>query len=99
MTEKPYILLVTIEAKPGKEAALEEILTFLITPTHQEEGCVEYRLHSSPENSGTFMFYEIWANKAAHARHGETAHMAKWKGVKADLVANVTKSDWEEVTP
>lgn len=97
MSSKSFTLVVLLEAKPGKEAALKEILTSLIIPTRNEDGCIEYRLSISKENPSKFMFYEIWASDEAHAAHGKTPHMAKWHAVKADLLANVTKSTWDEV--
>lgn len=97
MSDKQFTLVVILEAKPGKETALKEILTSLIAPTRKEEGCIEYRLNIAQDSTNKFMFYETWASAEAHALHGKTAHMAKWHAVKADLLASVTKHTWEEV--
>lgn len=94
---KPFVLVVEFTAKPGKEAALKDILTTLVLPTLKEPGCLEYRLHTSLNNPRQFMFYEIWASREAHAMHGKTAHMAKWHAVKHDLFESIVKTEWNEI--
>lgn len=84
-----HILLVILEAKPGKEQALKEALTALIEPTRQEEGCLCYVLHESPDNPAQFMFYENWANKEAHAKHLQTSHFVAWRAKKDELLAKL----------
>jgi quinol monooxygenase YgiN len=94
---KKLVLIVEFEAKPGKETELKDVLTSLIAPTRQEEGCLEYRLHIMPNDPAKFLFYEVWTSQAAHAAHGAMPHMAKWHAVKAELMAKVTKSTWQEI--
>ncbi len=95
---KPHVLLVLLEAKPGQEQTLKETLIALIKPTLKEDGCITYNLHTSSNQSTNFMIYEIWQDKAAHAKHGDTPHMQKWHSVKNELLAKATEvTAWEEV--
>ncbi len=95
MQNQPYVLIVTLEAKPGQEQALKALLNSMVPPSRNESGCIEYRLHETDEHPGKFMFYEIWQNKAAHAAHTAMPHMAEWHARKADLVAAGSKSYWQ----
>lgn len=83
----PYTILAIFEAKPGKETALKEILSSLIEPTLNEEGCINYDLHECPDNPMKFMFYENWINKAAHTKHCATPHIETWRTKKEALLA------------
>lgn len=98
MTATPYTILAIFVAKPGKEEVLKEVLTTLIAPTLKEEGCVNYDLHQSLENPAKFMFYENWADKAAHTLHSQTPHLQAWREVKAELLDKPADvSAWEKV--
>lgn len=77
MSDKNYTLLAFFEAKSGKEKALKEMLTKLISPTLQEEGCINYDLYQNLNDATQFMFYENWASKEAHAKHSESPHIKK----------------------
>jgi len=98
MSQKHYTVLVTLEAKPGKEKELETVLTSLIAPSLAEEGCINYDLHKSPHNPQLFMFYENWSSKAAHSAHCETSHFTSTKPVVEGLTTDpLVASFWEKV--
>jgi quinol monooxygenase YgiN len=69
---------VTIVAKVvAKKECLETVkaeLLKLITPTRNEEGCIEYTLHQDNQDPNVFIFYENWSSEACLARHMESAH-------------------------
>jgi quinol monooxygenase YgiN len=46
----------TVKAKSGSEEQLNEELHNFVEPTRAEEGCINYDLHHSVEDPGTFMF-------------------------------------------
>jgi quinol monooxygenase YgiN len=52
-----------IKAKFGSEAVLRQELLQLVLPTIAENGCLNYDLHCSIEDSTLFLFYENWASK------------------------------------
>ena len=70
--------VVTVIAKlVVKDDAVESVkseLLKLITPTRQEDGCIEYRLHQDNADPAVFIFYENWENTASLERHLLTPH-------------------------
>jgi len=86
MSQKTYTVLAIVEAKQGKENELEKVLTALIAPTLQEDGCINYDLHKCPNNPAAFMFYENWASKDAHGQHRETPHFKTWQAKMDELL-------------
>lgn len=72
----PVVMIATMTPKPGQEDKLRETLRAMVGPTRREDGCVTYNLHERPETDGVaFLFYEIWQDEAALARHMETPHV------------------------
>lgn len=65
------VLIATLKAKQGQEAALRAQLTGMVPSVLQEPGCVTYTLHEASDAPGTFMFYEVWANQAALDAHNQ----------------------------
>lgn len=90
MSTKSFTIVAIIEAKPGKEQALKAMLTSLVKPTLQEEGCINYDLHQSLDNPGKFMFYENWTSEETHAMHMKTPHIQEWRSKKDDLLAKLS---------
>lgn len=66
MNKTAYIVLAILEAKPGKEEELKQLLISVIPPSRSEETCLEYYLHQDINNPFQFFLYEKWANKEAH---------------------------------
>jgi len=75
MDIKPVSLVVTFQARPGKEAELRKVLTGLLAPTRKESGCINYDLHIAADDPSKFLFYENWTSEAHLNRHGETPHV------------------------
>ena len=61
--------------KPEFVSAYKEAFAKCKVATLQEEGCLDYGVYQSPEDSTEFLIYENWANEAALARHGQTTHL------------------------
>ncbi len=87
MDHKPYTVQGLLEAKPGKEQELEEMLTSLIEPSLQESGCINYDLHQCISNPALFMFYENWVDEEAFLKHIESPHIKSWSAKKEELLA------------
>jgi quinol monooxygenase YgiN len=77
MSAKTITVVATFQAKPGKENELRAALIGLLAPTRREAGCVNYDLHSSPEDPAKFLFYENWTGKVALDAHMQTLHVQK----------------------
>jgi len=75
MSAKIVTVVATFQAKPGKEAELQQALTGLVAPTRQETGCLNYDLHVLPESPGKFLFHENWTSKAHLDAHLQSAHI------------------------
>ena len=83
-------------AKPGKEAQAREILQALVAPTRLEEGCLDYDLHQSVEDSSLFVFYENWATPAALEAHARSPHIAHFRSISGEsLVEPPVLSKWK----
>ncbi len=75
MNAKQVTLIVTFQARPGKEAELRKTLLGLIPPTLKEDGCINYDLHVAPEDPAKFLFYENWTRKAHLDAHLQNTHI------------------------
>ncbi|HTF67209.1 MAG TPA: putative quinol monooxygenase [Edaphobacter sp.] len=96
MVDGPVVLSVVIEAVPGREEDLAAQLQALVAPTQSEAGCMQYKLHRSPENPGTFLFYEKFINQAALDAHLETPHFQGFVKYRDgnDPIANQNVMRW-----
>lgn len=94
--------IITVVAKLiVKEAGVDSVkseLLKLITPTRQEEGCIEYRLHQDNENKCVFIFYENWQNSACLERHMNSAHFKSYVAAVDDLLAEKVVHKMTEIS-
>lgn len=72
---KTVTVVATFQAKPGKEAELKKVLIGLVAPTRQEAGCLNYDLHTLPEDPSKFLFHENWTSKAHLDAHLKNTHI------------------------
>ncbi len=82
------VLVAAINAHPGAEARLQEILLSLVAPSRKEAGCLRYDLHRDPADPGAFVFLEAWASPEAHQAHKETPHFREARAAQEGLVAS-----------
>lgn len=83
-----YTVIGHLEALPGKELELKDMLMSLVNSTLKEEGCVNYILYQSRENPRKFMFYENWTDLEAFKQHGKTPHIKAWEARKHELLSS-----------
>lgn len=43
--------------------------------TVKEDGCIDYGVYQSPDDSTEFLIYEVWRDQAVLSRHWETEHL------------------------
>ncbi len=91
-------VVATIVAKPGQEAATEEVLKALIAPTRQDPGYIRYDLHRDLENPRAFLFYETWENQAALDAHLDTPHLEAFKARIPELLESLDIRLLEQIT-
>ncbi len=75
MPNQPLRVVAIMQAKPGKENDLRELLLSLIEPTQKEPGYIRYELHSNNDNPAEFVFIEEWENDAALNAHLQSPHL------------------------
>ena len=98
MNTKQVTLVVTFQARAGKETELRKLLTRLLAPTRKEAGCINYDLHVAPDDPSKFLFYENWTSEAHLNRHGETSHIQNLLVRVDELCAVPMKLDfWEKI--
>ena len=67
--DQAIILNVHIQASPGKGPELLQHLTALLAPSRNEPGCLNYMLHTNPEDPDRLMFYEVFKDQDALDAH------------------------------
>ncbi|RKZ26407.1 antibiotic biosynthesis monooxygenase, partial [bacterium] len=59
----------------------------LLEPSRNDDGCINYDLHQSENNSKVFMFHENWASKKLLDRHLATPHLQEFIKKSENLLA------------
>jgi quinol monooxygenase YgiN len=77
------------KAKPGQDEELGRHMAALVAPTLAEPGCINYDLHRSNSDPGTWMFYENWRTQADLEAHMKSAHFANFFAKADEVLANV----------
>ena len=72
------IVVAEVKAKAGLEAELRKRVMALVAPTRREAGCVLYDLHECDAEPGRFLFYEIWASRAAWDSHMKEPYLVDY---------------------
>ena len=80
------ILCAILKAKSGQKEKLRNELLKLVEPSRAEKGCIEYKLHQSLEEDGTFLFYEIWASEREINEHVNTEHYKEYEKNKEAII-------------
>lgn len=84
MTEKSVTVVATIKVKEDMVDSVKNELESLVSSTVQEEGCINYNLHQSIDDSSLFIMYENWENRDALDRHMASPH-EKAKDLLAEI--------------
>lgn len=79
-------VIAKLKAKAGAEEHLFAACHKLIAPTLEEEGCVNYDMHRSVEDPGTFMFYENWTTRPLWEQHMKSPHLADFSASTEGMV-------------
>lgn len=85
--------LTVVATVTAKAEFIEEVgaaLKALVEPTLKEEGCINYDLHQSIENSAVYVFHENWQSKEHLDAHLATEHI---KACQAVLAGKTEKTD------
>lgn len=82
-----------IEINPKDIDAARAAALAMMTESGKEEGCIRYRFYQDVEHAHLFHVYEEWESGAHLKAHGESAHMAVFRGemAKLDIVSRDVK--------
>jgi quinol monooxygenase YgiN len=80
------VIIATITAVAGQEAALTSVLQGLVGPSRLEEGCKRYDLHRDPVEPAVLVFLETWSSREAHQTHLKTPHFLAARAAQEGLV-------------
>lgn len=81
------VVVVLFRATPGREADAQAAFEEVMPPTHAEEGCIRFALHSVAGDPERFVLVERWASRAALDEHLAAPHLAAFRARGADLWA------------
>ncbi|ELA4929101.1 antibiotic biosynthesis monooxygenase [Vibrio vulnificus] len=74
-------------AQAGKETQLQSVLTAMLEPTRNEQGCLRYVLLKDKNDATKFLFQELFADQAAFDFHCDQPYfhalLAKLDGLLA----------------
>ena len=70
-----YYVIAEINAKPGSEGALRDLLVPFAKSSRKEPGCLVYTLMEVIGEPGRFLTFERWTDKAALGVHMTTPHI------------------------
>jgi quinol monooxygenase YgiN len=80
-------VVATLRAHPGKLAKALEAAKACIAETRKEDGCISYDLHQSIGDAQALVFVERWSSRDALDKHFKTPHLAAWRAVGAECIA------------
>lgn len=81
-------VMAQLKAKEGMEEQLQKELLHLVDHTRKEPGCLNYDLHVSSTEPGSFFFYENWISKMALEMHFETPHFKHLEKIAPNILSN-----------
>ncbi|OLS64736.1 putative quinol monooxygenase [Pseudomonas putida] len=75
---EPYGFILKAKTRPEQAEAFEKLFRAYVEPSRAEPGCIEYHMLRDKEDPSLFVFYEIWASKAALDVHSALPHMTEF---------------------
>ncbi len=92
-------VIARMRARTGKELETAQLLTGLIGPTRNEQGCRSYDLFAMPENPGSYMFIETWQSRKHLNAHVQQPHVQALIRRSKELLAEpMDLSLWKNIT-
>ena len=79
-------IVAKIKAKPDAQELVYQELQNLTKVTQEEEGCINYDLHRSIEDSSLFVFYENWTSKEVWEKHMQSEHIKGFQKSTGDAI-------------
>ena len=81
-----YAFILKAKTRPEMAEAFETLFRAYVEPSRQEPGCIEYHIKKKKSKNSLFVFYEVWADKAALDVHSALPHMAAFFEKRMDYL-------------
>jgi quinol monooxygenase YgiN len=67
-----------LQARPGREADVEQAIRTVSLPTRAEPGCRSYAAYRSVRQPGLFTIHSTWTDRAAFDSHAALPHTLRF---------------------
>lgn len=67
-------IIAKMKAKQGQGDFIKQEALKLLSPSRQDDGCIEYRLQADNNDKDLFLMFETWENSSKVAKHVQTEH-------------------------
>ena len=81
-----YAFILKAKTRPEKVEAFEQLFRGYVEPSRQEPGCIEYHMLRDQQDPSLFVFFEVWADKAALDVHSALPHMQQFFAQRMDYL-------------
>lgn len=81
-----YAFILKAKTRPEMAEAFEQLFRPFVEPSRREPGCIEYHMLRDQLDPSLFVFFEVWANKAALDVHSALPHMAAFFDRRMDYL-------------
>ena len=86
-------LVVSIEVPAvSRDRFLAAIRAQAAASLAEEPGCLRFDVCAVEGDPGRFVLYEVYADEAAFAAHGETPHFARWRQAAEDCGLTIERA-------
>jgi quinol monooxygenase YgiN len=86
MEEKTVIVFASFRPIAGKEAVLQDLLSWMVGHTRAEPGCERYDLYRKQGDGDTFHLFERYRDGEALDAHRASDHYLEYRRRVADLL-------------
>lgn len=73
-----FAFILQAKTRPEMSEAFEQLFRPFVEPSRKEPGCIEYHMLRDKADPTLFVFFEVWADKAALDVHSALPHMAEF---------------------
>ncbi len=81
-----YAFILRAKTRPEMSDAFESLFRAYVEPSRREPGCIEYHMLRDQQDPSLFVFFEVWASKAALDVHSALPHMAEFFEKRMDYL-------------
>jgi quinol monooxygenase YgiN len=81
-----HAFILKAKTRPEMAEAFETLFRAYVEPSRQEPGCIEYHMLRDQQDPSLFVFYEVWADKAALDLHSALPHMVEFIEKRMDYL-------------